>query len=132
MRSAPLKAWTWRWRLTRPRRARARHDDRGNVDRAGALEHHAGEVAALERCPFTHVDRAVAEVGVGRRVLDDRRHPGDRLAIELRLEPWRMQQVAPVERPDARPCVVPLAQPGLQLRMRVDPFHHAGIEPDTG
>src|SRR5436305_6383278 len=83
-------------------------DDRRDVGRAGAPEDDAGEIFAVERRALADVDRPVAQVGVGGGVLDDLGHASDHLAVELDLDAGWAKQIAPVERPDPRPGVIPL------------------------
>src|SRR5579871_4589214 len=94
--------------------------ERGDVERTGPPEHHHREVAAVERRALAELHGALAEVRVRRRVLDDRRHPGDTLLAELGLETRRVNQVVAVERPNGRDRVVPLAEALLEPRVGVD------------
>src|SRR5438270_1531907 len=88
--------------------------DRGDVHRASALEHDPCQVAAVELRALGDLDRAAAEERVRRAVLNDCRHAADTRVADLGLETGWPDEVTPVECPDARPGVVPLAEARLQ------------------
>src|SRR5581483_5098558 len=88
--------------------------DRRHVDRPATAEYDACEVAALKVGALAHLDGSLAEVGVGRAVLDDHGDALHPLAIQVSLEARRAHQIPAVEGPDRCPRVIPLAQAGLQ------------------
>src|SRR4051794_6594998 len=102
--------------------------DGRDVDRAGAREHGAREVAGVERRAGGHLDRVALEVRVGLAVLHERADAAQRLAADGDVEPRRAHDIAREERPHRRMREVPRAEARLQPRVAVDALDHAGVE----